>query len=208
MPQETCQPEKQGQQVICVARRIITHIFRHPFYRSGAGCIQEIKPCDPVSVDRPSYALHIILPSAEVPHEVPEIHESQLITEHEREVLTKGRHPQRCCLAGLWISYPHRLPFRANILFILPYMIRRITPHPRENSHKPLVIHPVRFTVGNYIPVTGRIVCGFALYIIGYRSIVVSPVEKRAPAILLTVKIIKQREGVRRIILIYRRICG
>ncbi len=85
-------------------------------------------------------------------------------------------------------------------------MIRRVTPHPRKDGREPFIILTGGLAVGDNVFAVCRIIGWPALYIIGNRCIIVGAVEERTLAILLTIKIIEQGEGIRRVVLIHRRI--
>src|SRR5512133_251573 len=192
VPQEPCQTKQQRKKKIGVARLVILHVFRHIVNCTSARFVNELYAGDPVAADRPSITLNIILPAAEVPHEVPEIHESELVTEHKLQVLAEGGNTKGGALPALRIGNLYRFAAGSGITFINLPVIGLIAPHSGKQGHESFVIFPYSLTVGDPIfPVDG-VICGFSLSVVCNRSVIVRPVEERTLSVLLTVQVIEQ----------------
>src|SRR5512133_2192046 len=118
MPQEPYKSEQQGKKKIGVSRLVVLHVFRHIVYCACARFVKEFYAGYPVAVHGSAVALDIVLPSAEVPHEVSEIHESELVPEHVSEVLSKSGNAKGGALAALGISDLYRFAAGAHIPLI------------------------------------------------------------------------------------------
>ena len=165
--------------------------------------------------------LDIVLATREVPHEVTPIHEVQLISKKETEVLGKSRLDYRLCFPT--IGEFHRLTFDICPFLIRIYMIGIATVHTREKHIQLIDKLVISFMAGNVILIfLARILldytCPSRRTLFGYRSTVVSflytlhlgnislPVEKRSLSILFTGQICTQSKDIAWRILIHRRI--
>src|SRR5690606_15915858 len=77
---------------------------------------------DPVSISHITHALHIILSSCEIPHEVSPIHQSHLVSKEPVEVVGVGRCFISSCLWVLWNVEPGSIEVGV-VLFVarIPY---------------------------------------------------------------------------------------
>ena len=185
------------------------------------GVVDKVDTGNPVTFGDITVRLQVILTADEVPHEIAPVHEVNLVTEEEAEVLTKGRTIIRFLLSAVLVAYTTSFDIRP--LFVSTHMtsLRRI--HTREDHAELLHVLVGSLMTGNDIMVflAFHFRCRSILRMTDffyrdthvsfhaqfYRCVVGLTVEKRPIAVLLTVEVVLEREDIIRAVLIHRCIC-
>src|SRR5574344_404366 len=105
---------------------IISQVFRHQILITCQVFINRFESRYPIAMLYFSTALQVVLASYEVPHEVPPVHEVELIGEEELEVLPLCRHVHHCCFSALRIKIWHIMSLYIYPLFIPVGILRTI----------------------------------------------------------------------------------
>ena len=136
----------------------------------------------------------LVLPSHEVPHEVPPVHPTKLEVKEIGEVRTLCR--------LLVLSARHRRALSVGVGFVELYVPLIVAVHSRKQHLSGTVIFHVHRARGLLVLAVQRSPIGFLLKLV--RSAVVLAVEQRSRAVLLTGEIAHEGERVVRLVLVGR----
>ena len=92
---------------------------------------------NPVAMFQFTVALNIVLPAAEIPHEIAPVHEVDLIIEEKAKILTKGGHHITFFLPTEIIGYFTAVPHIVGS--VIRYVRFVAAVHTGEKHHKPTV---------------------------------------------------------------------
>ena len=218
---QTQDTQEKRQHVVNIMPLVICYLGRHVILRTNHSFVNRLDTRYPIPMRNLSMTLDIVLTTREIPHEVTPIHEVQLISKKETEVLGKSRLDHR--LRFPTVGEFHRLTFDICPFLIRIYMIGITTVHAREKHIQLIDKLVISFMAGNVILILlTRILldytCPSRRTLFGYRSTVVSflytlhlgnislPVKKWSLSILLTSQICTQSKNIAWRILIHRRI--
>ena len=140
--------------------------------------------------------MYVILPSHEIPHEIPPVHPAELEIEEELHVLHESR--------LLIVASRHSLALAIHVALVEPRIVAAlvVAPHPREE-------HFARWFVDSVGRAIDFLVLSIQRRPIGFLGqIVVSPeilaVQKRLRTVLLAVQVAHQSERIIWLVLIGR----
>src|SRR5690606_38128777 len=90
VPEGSDKPEYKGQKVKPVMRRVRLLRIRQCILPAHMQLINEFDTTNPVTRSKVAMALLVILPTHEIPKEIPAIHVAHLVAEEKPQVITKG----------------------------------------------------------------------------------------------------------------------
>ena len=90
MIEHTNDTHQEREHEIPVPGRMIGHSVRQFIQLAQTGFVYEFDARDPVSVQDAAISLYIVLSACKIPHEITQVHMSDLVSKEKPEVLTKG----------------------------------------------------------------------------------------------------------------------
>ena len=220
LPYQSYNAKQQRKHIIDIMSFVLTQFGRqgiliaetenmsvNPFYTG-----------QPVAFVNLSIALQVVLATGEVPHKIPPVHEVHLITEEETQVLSESGAILSFRLTAIVI--PHSSAFDISPVFICLHVARIAGVHTRKEHPELIHILVGCLVAGNDILVLlpflirGGSILSVSFLLHGYAHvalyaqfdgcIVGMTEEERTVAILLTVKIVLEREHIVGRVLIHR----
>ena len=187
------QSQQQRQQIIHIASVILGVTVRQVNAACALDAVYPVDARNPVAIDITTRAiLHVGLSSGKIPHEIAEVHVSELISEEEPQIL-----PERWTV----VNIVQTTPLLVNLDMIFGSGI-----HPREEALILLVVLVLgrRLLDFQVLAIVGDIsVFVFAAH---HVSREVRAVEKRVVAILFAVQVTQEAETVARLVFVDGRI--
>ncbi len=192
---QTEQTQQQRQEEVVVLAFVVLQPIRGLILVSQPEPIQGFNPAFPIAGEKiRGRRGDVILPTDEIPHEIPPVHPAHLEVKKEVEILGKRR---------FLMGRPrHRDPLSVHVALVELDMSRISAPHPGE-EHLPgrLVFHVDRRIRPLVFLPQGRPV-GVLLKIV--RGVKILSVQKRSRSVLLSRQVADQREGIIRLVFVRR----
>ena len=226
------QTEQEGQEEICIARRILGHLARQTTLRTEVKLVKGRNTREPITVsDSILVGLNIVLTSYKVPEEVAPIHIVELVGEEVVEILTERRLCEalaRHVVVNRTAKVEHLATHSLSVLVAYnlailvtqdiylcaicrPRLIRRLALHRVPQAGEEVLELRRIYVVGKlqHLLVSARfavVVVRCSLNNIIYGSRVVGTIQKRSVTILVTVQHSEQRVGVVGVVAVHRRV--
>ena len=222
LPQESDETEQKRQSVIHVVPFVLLQYVGQQRLIAQTQVVEQWDARYPVAVFKFSLSLNVVLPAAEVPHEVAPIHKVALIGEEEAKVFPLGWHFHAYVFATIVVR--HHVPIDVPHPCLVGIGLLRV---PHAGKEHVLCIDQSVLSLGHVVAVALRDVCrvlrqtlidgGSFLHLhlhhlcachgfpFGLRGVGL-PIDKRALSVLVACQVVGQREDILWRVLVHRRI--
>ena len=132
LPEEADETQQQGQTVEYIMSLVLFQFGGQFALVAQTGIVDERNSGQPVTVFQFAITLYVVLAAGKIPHEIPPIHEVNLVTEEEAQVFGLRRYLYHYHLSALVVRYLLAF-YAAHPVFVSPDVLGAVGVHAREH---------------------------------------------------------------------------